>query len=338
MAERTGRYTVTLKSKPGIEGFAAVTGKKEGEGPLGAKFDYVYQDAMAGEKSWEKAESIFHNDAVTRAIEKAKLTTKDIDIIFAGDLLNQCTGSSFGIRDTGIPFAGIYGACSTFALSLALAAVSVDSGACKTALASTSSHFCSAEKQFRMPLEYGGQRTPTSQWTVTAAGAAVLSHKKSKIRAEKVIFGKIKDYGVKDANNMGAAMAPAACSTIADFLRDTKTSPSDYDMILTGDLGEVGTELLLELMIKQEKIDISAVHDDCGLMIYDKLAQKDVGAGGSGCGCSAAVMCSDIFDRIESKKLKKVMFVGTGALLSGVTPLQSETIPAIAHGILFTGD
>lgn len=208
MTERIGRYTLELTSKPGIIGYAAVTGKKEGEGPLGKAFDYVYDDAMAGESSWEKAESVFHRDAVTRAIAKSGISPMDADLIFAGDLLNQCTGSTFGIRNIGIPFAGVYGACSTMALSLAMAAVFVDSGACRTAVASTSSHFCSAEKQFRMPLEYGGQRTPTAQWTATAAGAAVVSQKSSGIRAEKVVFGRITDYGVKDANNMGAAMAP----------------------------------------------------------------------------------------------------------------------------------
>ncbi len=208
MPVRQGRYTLFLPSQPGILGYAAVVGKKEGEGPLAEKFDYIYEDASAGEKSWEKAESIFHKDAVSRAIAKAGISPEDADVIFAGDLLNQCMGTTFGIRDLGIPFAGMYGACSTMALSLAAAAVCVDSRICETAVASTSSHFCSAEKQFRMPLEYGGQRTPTAQWTATAAGAAVVSSKECKARAEKVIIGRIQDYGIKDPNNMGAAMAP----------------------------------------------------------------------------------------------------------------------------------
>ena len=208
MPVRLGRYTLLLPSMPGISGYAAVAGKKEGEGPLGSAFDYIYEDGSVGEKSWEKAESVIHRDAINRAISKAGISTQDVDAIFAGDLLNQCSGTTFGIREMGIPFVGIYGACSTMALSLAVAAASVDSRICETAVASTSSHFCSAEKQFRMPLEYGGQRTPTAQWTATAAGAAVVSTKERKARIEKIIIGRIQDYGIKDPNNMGAAMAP----------------------------------------------------------------------------------------------------------------------------------
>lgn len=208
MPLKQGKYTVCLPTAPGIAGYASVAGKKEGEGPLKNKFDHVYEDASVGEKSWEKAESIIHGDAVSRAIEKADLAAGDIDIIFAGDLLNQCIGTTFGIRELGIPFAGMYGACSTMALSMAAAAVCVDSRIVKKAVASTSSHFCSAEKQFRMPLEYGGQRTPTAQWTATAAGAVVISDTDAKACVEKVIIGRIQDYGIKDPNNMGAAMAP----------------------------------------------------------------------------------------------------------------------------------
>lgn len=337
MPVRQGRYTLVLPSEPGISGYAAVVGKKEGEGPLGSGFDYIYEDGTAGEKTWEKAESVMHRDAVSRAISKAGISPQDADVIFAGDLLNQCIGSTFGIRELGIPFAGMYGACSTMALSLAAAAACVDSRIAETAIASTSSHFCSAEKQFRMPLEYGGQRTPTSQWTATAASAAVVTKNEAKARIEKIIIGRIQDYGIKDANNMGAAMAPAACRTIADFFRDTNTTPSDYDLILTGDLGSVGTELLCELMMKQENIDISSVHSDCGLMIYDVSKQKEVGAGGSGCGCSGAVLCSEILKRLELGELKKVFFVGTGALMSSVSSLQSESIPSVAHGVLLAG-
>lgn len=208
MPVRLGRYTLLLPSMPGIAGYAAVAGKKEGEGPLGGAFDFIYEDGSAGESSWEKAESVIHRDAVTRAISKAGISPEDADVIFAGDLLNQCSGTTFGIRELGIPFMGVYGACSTMALSLAAAATCVDSRICKCAVASTSSHFCSAEKQFRMPLEYGGQRTPTSQWTATAAGAAVVTEKECGAKVEKVIIGRIQDYGIKDANNMGAAMAP----------------------------------------------------------------------------------------------------------------------------------
>lgn len=335
MAYREGKRTVRLPSAPAITGYAAVGGKKEGEGPLGSLFDFVYEDSSAGEKNWEKAESIIHGDAVRRAIAKSGHTTEEIDMIFAGDLLNQCTGTTFGIRETGIPFAGVYGACSTMALSMALAAASIDGGIAENAVASTSSHFCSAERQFRMPLEYGGQRTPTAQWTATAAGATVFSSQKGGLRVEKVHFGTIQDYGVTDANNMGAAMAPAACRTIADFLADTNTKPEDYDLILTGDLGAVGARLLCELMVKQEKIDISSVHADCGLIIYNE--NQSVGAGGSGCGCSGAVLCADVLPKIERGELNKVLFVGTGALLSGTSTLQGESIPSIAHAVLITG-
>lgn len=220
------------------------------------------------------------------------------------------------------------------ALSLAMAALSVDSGAARIAAAATSSHFCSAEKQFRTPLEYGGQRPPTAQWTATAAGCAVIG-KSASPHIELATFGKITDYGVKDANNMGAAMAPAACSTITAFLQDTKTQPEDLDLILTGDLGYVGSTLLRELMRKQEHIDITTRHNDCGLMLY-RLNEQDVNSGGSGCGCSAAVVCSHIVSEMRSGRLNKVLFVGTGALLSAVSPLQGETVPSIAHAVLLT--
>lgn len=335
MAYREGKYTVCLPSMPAIAGYAAVGGKKEGEGPLGPLFDFIYEDSSAGEKNWEKAESIIHGDAVRRAIAKSGNSTQQTDLIFAGDLLNQCTGTTFGIRDTGIPYAGVYGACSTMALSMALAAASVDGGFAQTAVASTSSHFCSAERQFRMPLEYGGQRTPTAQWTATAAGATVISSQKGKVRIEKILIGRIQDYGITDVNNMGAAMAPAACRTIADFLADTATVPEDYDLILTGDLGAVGAKLLCELMLKQEGIDISSVHSDCGLVLFRK--DQGVGAGGSGCGCSGAVLCADVLPKLERGELKKVLFVGTGALLSGTSTLRGESIPSVAHAVLLTG-
>lgn len=336
MPERKGRYVIELKSAPAVKGFAAVTGRKEGEGPLGEEFDKVFEDSTAGESSWEKAESLMHREAVIRAVSKSGVPVRDIDILFAGDLLDQCMGSSAALKDMDVPTVGIYGACSTMALGLALAAVSVDSGTAGAAGASTSSHFCSAEKQFRTPLEYGGQRTPTAQWTATAAGAAIIAGGEGSPRIEKVIFGRIKDYGINDANNMGAVMAPAAARTIADYLKDTGTAPEELDMILTGDLGAVGSKLLKELLIRQENIDISAVHNDCGLMLYD-LEKQGVNAGGSGCGCSAAVVCSHIMRRLREGELEKVLFVGTGALLSAVSALQKGSIPAIAHGVLLTG-
>ena len=267
MTERIGEYTLKFKSRPGIIASAAIVGSKEGDGPLGGYFDEVIADGTLGKETWEQAESALQQRAVIKAIEKSGMTAADIDLLMAGDLLSQCSGSAFCARDLGIPFVGLYGACSTMALSLALAALSVDSGAARIAAAATSSHFCSAEKQFRTPLEYGGQRPPTAQWTATAAGCAVIGEAASP-HIEAVAFGRITDYGVKDANNMGAAMAPAACSTIAAFLRDTKTQPEDFDLILTGDLGYVGSTLLRELMLKQEHIDITTRHKDCGLMLY----------------------------------------------------------------------
>lgn len=335
MAERQGKYTLILPSKPSIHGSAAVVGKTESEGPLAKEFDHSYpDDTIDGCPSWEKAESALQYEAITRAIAKAELSPKDIELILAGDLLDQCIGTSFGIRDLEIPFAGLYGACSTMALSMALASVLVDSGAVNYAVASTSSHFASAERQFRLPLEYGGQRPPSAQRTATASGASVIAASKSNLPCvEAVIFGKITDYGIKDANNMGAAMAPAAAGTIASFLEDTGTNPTDYDLILTGDLGKIGSELLIELLKKDYGYDISSVHGDCGLMIYD-LEKQDVHAGGSGCGCSGAVVNSYIMRKLKEKKLKRVFFVGTGALLSPTSSMQGESIPSIAHGVL----
>lgn len=337
MAKRLGKYTLQLTSKPSVIGNAAIVGKTEGEGPLAKEFDHCYDDdSIDGCPSWEKAESALHRESVTRAIAKADLSPEDIDLIMAGDLLNQCIGTSFGIRELQIPFMGMYGACSTMALSMATASLLVDSGAINNAVASTSSHFASAERQFRLPLEYGGQRPPAAQRTATASGASVITtHRKGTPCIEACIFGKITDLGIKDSNNMGAAMAPAAASTIADFLKDTNTAPTDYDLILTGDLGKIGSDLLIELLNKDYNYDISSVHDDCGLIIYD-LEGQDVHAGGSGCGCSGAVVNSYIMKKLKNKELNKVLFVGTGALLSATSALQGESIPSIAHGILLT--
>lgn len=331
--KRLGRYTLELSGCTGVIGSAAVGAKTEGEGPLNADFDYLYPDDGIGQETWEQAESELHKKAITLAVEKSGKPMDDIDMIFAGDLLDQCTGSTFGIKEMNIPFIGVYGACSTMALSLAVSSVFVDSGAAGVAIASTSSHFCSAEKQFRFPLEYGGQRTPTSQRTATAAGAVVLQrNQQSGILINKVLFGRVQDLGITDANNMGAAMAPAAARTIKDFLTDTNTKPSDYDLILTGDLGFVGSQLLNELLITRESVDISAVHNDCGLLLYDREMQ-DVHAGGSGCGCAASVLCSHIFKRMQNGELKRVLFAATGALMSPTSALQNQTIPGISHAV-----
>ncbi|MDD6062213.1 MAG: stage V sporulation protein AD [Oscillospiraceae bacterium] len=337
MAQRIGTQTILLPQGVAIIGSAAVGTPKEAQGPLGQEFTYCFPDATAGESTWEKAESTLHKEAINRALQDAAIPPEQVQLLLAGDLLNQCIGTTFGIRDLQIPFAGMYGACSTMALTLAMGAILTECGVVQTTLASTSSHFCSAEKQFRMPLEYGGQRPPTAQWTASAAGAAVLAAQGEGPRIRAAIFGKIMDYGIKDANNMGAAMAPAACDTIAAFLRDTKTSPQDYDMILTGDLGSVGSTLLVELLQKEHGIDIRTIHADCGLMLYDPQTQ-DVHAGGSGCGCSGSVVCSYILRRLREKSLRRVLFVGTGALLSGVSSLQGESVPGIAHGVLLTSE
>lgn len=336
MAERLGKYTIVLNSHPSVTGYAAVVGKTEGEGPLKDEFDFVFEDDTLGEASFEKAESALQKEAVTRALSKARKTPDEVDFSLAGDLLNQCIGSSFGLRSLNMPFIGLYGACSTMALSLGLASMLVDCGAARVTVASTSSHFCSAERQFRLPLEYGGQRTPTSQRTATAAGASVVERRQSgKPAVDAVTIGRITDLGIKDANNMGAAMAPAAANTIADFLKDTSSSPSDFDMILTGDLGKVGSRLLCELLQKDRGIDIESVHADCGLLLYD-AEKQDVHAGGSGCGCGASILNSYIMRRLESGELSRVLFVATGALMSPTSSLQGESIPSIAHAVLLS--
>ncbi len=333
MPARIGKYTLELNSKPVILGFASVVGKKECEGPLGKLYDQCHTDTTLGESSWEKAESRLQNEAVSLALYKAGVKNTDIDCIFAGDLLNQCISSTFGLRNLNIPFLGQYGACSTMAQTLAIASIFTESGAAKRAVAVTSSHFCSAERQFRLPLEYGGQRTPTAQWTATASGAIVVGtgEQKSgnKISVESVTFGRITDYGIKDAANMGAAMAPAAAQTLTDYLSDTGASPKDFDLILTGDLGSIGSELMEKILTK-DGIDITAVHNDCGLMIYDRVKQ-DVHAGGSGCGCSGAVLCSIVMQQLAAGEMHKVLFIGTGALMSPTSTQQGESIPGVAH-------
>ncbi len=329
MPIRTGKGTISLPEGVYINSSAGVAGNKEKEGPFGAEFDIAFDNNKLGMETWEKAESEFQKYALSAMLEKAALEPSDIDVIFAGDLLNQSMSSVYGLRETGIPLMGQFGACSTMAQTLAAAAVFVSSGAAERAAAVTSSHFCTAERQFRMPIEYGGQRTPTAQWTVTGAGAALVSRKPCPVRINALTIGRINDMQIKDAANMGAAMAPAAADTLLRFFGDTDTAPQSYDLILTGDLGKVGSELLRELMFRHGA-DISKVHNDCGLMIYDIEAQ-DVHSGGSGCGCSASVFCSGIMRRLTKGKLKSILFVATGALMSPTASQQGETIPAIAH-------
>lgn len=327
--KRIGKRTIIFENKPRIISYGSVVGKKEHEGPLSNEFDSYTTDSFFGEKSFEKAESRLQKTAVQTALDKAGLTPDDIDNIFAGDLLNQCIGSSFGLRSFGIPFIGLYGACSTMALSAGLAAVFIDSGAAKKTISVTSSHFCSAERQYRFPLNYGSQRTPTAQWTVTGSGALILGKDGGDIYISSVTFGEIEDLNIKDANNMGAAMAPAAAGTLLNFFKDTETKPDDYDIIFTGDLGYVGTNLLYELL-EREGIDIRCRHSDCGTLIFDREKQ-DVHAGGSGCGCSASVLCSYIMHRLEKGDFGNVLFMSTGALMSPTSSFQGESIPGIAH-------
>lgn len=330
--KKIGR-TCLFDKPPVIVGSAGVAGKKEGEGPLGADFDAVYNDTTMGEDSYELAESALLKDAIVRAMDSANVSAGQIDFLLTGDLLDQCVGSCFAVKDLNIPFVGMYGACSTMALTLCTGAMLVDSGA-EYCIAGASSHFASSERQFRYPLEYGSQRPPTAQWTVTGAGAAVIGkNRQSEIKIKAVHIGTVTDLGIKDANNMGAAMAPAAARTINDFFVDTGTDAEDYDMILTGDLGYTGTELLYEVLELEYKTDIRSRHNDCGKLIYN-LKEQDVNSGGSGCGCSASVLCSHIFKKMNRGELNKILFVATGALMSPTSSKQGRTIPGIAHAVL----
>lgn len=323
--------TIELFTMPSICSYAAAGGKMEGEGPLGSCFDYLSEDSCFGESSWEKAESRLQRHALEKALAKGGISEKDISFIFAGDLLNQCTGSAYSIRESGIPFLGLYGACSTMAESLALASIFIDNDAGDYCTALTSSHFCSAERQFRFPETYGGQRTPTAQWTATASGCAIVGQHDKPPFIKAVTVGKINDMGIKDANNMGAAMASAAYDTISTHLKTRNLTINDFDLILTGDLGFVGTEILYELF-RKDGVDITNVHNDCGMMLYDREKQ-DVHAGGSGCGCSASVLCGHILERIRKGELKNVLFAATGALMSTTVVQQGESIPGISHAV-----
>ena len=323
-----------MQNGVGIAGYASIAGKKEGEGPLRRYFDILMEDAVWGEKTWEKTESKMQKSAVAHAVEKAGINLSDINYIFAGDLLNQCIGSSFGLRELEIPFLGVYGACSTMAETLGLAAMTVDGGFADCSAAVTSSHFCTAERQYRTPLEYGGQRTPTAQWTVTGAGALILSKSGGAPYVTHFTAGKIVDLGITDANNMGAAMAPAAADTLLAHFKDTGKRPEDYDLILSGDLGEVGKSILIDMMI-DEGYDIAENYNDCGCMIFDGKKQ-DTHAGGSGCGCGASTLCGYVMNRMKAGELNRVLFMATGALLSPTSTLQGESIPSVAHAVVIS--
>ena len=325
------KQTHLFKEPPGIIASAAVGGKMESEGPMGEYFDKINDDPYMSSDTFEKGESKLQKQAGLHLLEKAKLKESDIDLLFGGDLLNQCTGTSYGIKEFGIPFFGLYGACSTMAEGLIMASVFTSSGIADKAAAVTSSHFCSAERQYRYPLNYGGQRPPTAQWTATASGALCVSAKGKSPYVRGFTAGKIEDLGITDANNMGAAMAPAAWSTISAFFKDTGKVPEDFDMILTGDLGKVGSRLFCELAM-QDGYDVKTLHKDCGTMLYS-FEEQDVHAGGSGCGCCASVLCGYILPRIRTGEFMNVLFAATGALMSPTLNQQGETIPSISHAV-----
>jgi len=332
MADKSiGSRTVQLKSPVHIVVAASIVGPKEGMGPLGRYFDVIIEDEMWGEKSWEKAESKLVKETFLKILSKAGKSPGDISFVIAGDLLNQCIGSNFGLRESEIPFLGIYGACSTIGESMIIGAMLIDGGFADNVVCMTSSHFCSAEKQFRFPLELGVQRPPTAQWTVTGSGGVLLSNQGTGPVIKYLTTGKIVDMGIKDANNMGAAMAPAAVDTIVAHFRDTGLGPEYYDLILTGDLGAVGKSICEDLL-KREGLNISDRYNDCGLMIYDRKKQ-DTHAGGSGCGCSATVFAGYIYQEMQNGNLNKILFVPTGALLSPTSTQQGESIPSIAHAV-----
>ena len=334
MTNRIGQHTISLPSRPRILSGAAIAGKKEGAGPLHDDFDQIIADDLFGEETWEKAESRFQYTAADLAIRKAGLTHGQIDAALGGDLLDQIMAASLAVRELHTPFIGLYGACSTMAESLCLASMLVDGSYLRHAVCTASSHFCTAERQYRFPLEYGNQRPPTAQWTVTGAGSAVVSSDDKRpaiCRSTHVTLGRIVDMAIKDANNMGAAMAPAAADTLHRHLTDTGRTAQDYDLIITGDLGRVGHDLLLTLMQERGTPLDPARYIDCGLEIFSP--DQDTHAGGSGCGCSGSVLCGHILPEMERGSLKNVLFVATGALMSATSGKLGESIPSIAHAV-----
>lgn len=338
--KKVGKQTVIFEQKPCITGRGNIVGEKEGQGPLGKCFDTVLEDDMYGEKSWEKAESKMLKEAMLKAVNRAGISFSDVDVMLSGDLLNQLMSSSFTARDMHIPFLGLYGACSTMTESLLLGSMLIDGGFAKNVLAGASSHFCTAERQFRMPVEHGNQRPPSAQWTATAAGAVVVSAadvvdpcQKVKIRVEAATVGKVIDAGIKDANQMGAAMVPAAVDTLLNHLEDTGRGIEYYDLVATGDLGYIGKDIMLDLLSDAglNKKTVFAHYDDCGTMLFTK--EQDVHGGGSGCGCSASVFTGHLLKQMEQKKIKRLLLMSTGALLSTISPFQGESIPGIAHAV-----
>ena len=324
-----GKQSIVFPHRPVLGAWASVVGKKEGEGPLGTAFDLVIPDGKYGKKTWEQAETAFQQSALELLLEKAALDRDDLELVFSGDLLNQCVGSSYALRRTGIPALGLYGACSTMAEGLLLAGAAVNAGYLDRAAALSSSHFAAAERQYRFPLAYGGQRTPTAQWTVTGAGAVLLCRVGSGPALTSATVGTVEDKGVTDANNMGAAMAWAAYRSIRAHLEDLALVPEDYDLIVTGDLGQLGSDLIRECFAG-DGVKLGERYTDCGLRIFDR-ARQDVHCGGSGAGCSAAVLAAELLPGLAAGRWKRLLFCGTGALLSPTTVQQKRSIPAVCH-------
>ena len=330
-----GRQSFRLCNPPVITTWASVAGKKESEGPLNQYFDYTDNDSYFGQKTWEQAEKRMQQTALQKLCEKAGLQPKDLGLVFSGDLLNQCIGSSFTLRNTEIPHIGLYGACSTMAESLLLSSMAVAGGFSDRVVAMTSSHFASSERQYRFPLGYGGQRTPTAQWTVTGSGAALVCSTGKGPKITSCTIGTVTDLGIRDANNMGAAMAPAALATIRAHFDDLKLGPDDYDLIVTGDLGQLGKEALLSLA-QRSGISLGGKLADCGTLVFD-LINQDVHSGGSGCGCSAITLCGYLLDKLKSGAYNRILFCGTGALLSPVSTQQGLPIPGVCHAVSICG-
>ena len=333
--QKRGRQSFSLEQPPVITHWASIAGKKESEGPLVHTFDICSQDTYFGQKTWEQGEKQMQKLALRKLAEKAGMLPGEFDIVFSGDLLNQCIGSSFTLRNMKIPHLGLYGACSTMAESLLMASMAIGGGFADKVVAMTSSHFASSERQYRFPLGYGGQRTPTAQWTVTGSGAALVCSEGKGPKITDCTIGTVKDLGIKDANNMGAAMAPAAFETIRAHFDDLKTGPEDFDLIVTGDLGQLGKELLMELA-RKDGISLGGKLTDCGTLVFDNTKQ-DVHSGGSGCGCSAITLCGYLLDKLNTGKLKKILFCGTGALLSPTSTQQGLPIPGVCHAVCITG-
>ena len=327
--------TIKLKKKAYIQAGYSIVGPLEGIGPLGQYFDYVIQDDTLREKTFEKSERKLLQNIIVGAADKAGLNISDIELFFGGDLLNQIVSSSYAARELSLPFIGVYSACATMAEALALAAIFVSNNIVNNVVAGTCTHFSSAERQYRFPLELGNQRPPTAQRTITGGGATVVSNKRSKICISAVTIGKVIDYGIADVNNMGAAMAPAALATIKAHFSDMNTSEKDFDLIVTGDLGQVGKDALLALA-RKEGLSLAGKLEDCGTLVFD-LQRQDVHAGGSGCGCSAITLCSELLNKLNSGKLKKILFCGTGALLSPTSTQQGLAIPGVCHAVCIRG-